>query len=552
MGEYDNIPDFRNLNTKFGYNLNNLNTAYTYFKNMGLNNYQIASLLANGIAESGFNPRAKNPKTSAKGIFQWLDGRYKYSSNDLTDDQLLREQLDYVKDTLNNTTDRMSWHHGGSGSGYNRAVDAYNAFSNANNLRDAVHSFTYGYNRPDNVVLRERQRFDLAQEIYNRFNNNDVSNTSQQPFSLSTVPEFLSKKYSTKPLFKKGGKAFVDGVSVLDSNPEAYKYVKRKVKKKQDGGELGKGRILDSPYDDPSLMGITKSKLNLSKEIKGNTVKYTHIPLRIGNMWRFLTRTARFIGPVGEVFQNLFPTKEEEWLEKQRAYYDKVNKEKMPLIKKEMLKRGGLIPKAEEGTQLNFLQKANNFLNSDIGEKLIGIASKGISAVGNSIKQTNIANEFDKETDAQVKAMKNKAYNSAYSIGLQLAPQYLKDHDDVHYSDIDYRFFADMYAQGNLNIDQIEQYKLNREKQKLEQFSQGNYGQILQDGLGVLGQILGTPKKEDQTTNQQPTTAKPQTSSNDIKLDTRFTNPTWSAITSLTSGESEQNYFNRTKPQWRI
>jgi len=29
---------------------------------------------------------------------------------------------------------------------------------------------------------------------------------------------------------KNGGKAFVNGVSVLDSNPNAYKYVKKKVK----------------------------------------------------------------------------------------------------------------------------------------------------------------------------------------------------------------------------------------------------------------------------------------------------------------------------------
>jgi hypothetical protein len=30
--------------------------------------------------------------------------------------------------------------------------------------------------------------------------------------------------------FKKGGKAFVEGVNVLDSNPDAYKHVKKKVK----------------------------------------------------------------------------------------------------------------------------------------------------------------------------------------------------------------------------------------------------------------------------------------------------------------------------------
>ena len=36
----------------------------------------------------------------------------------------------------------------------------------------------------------------------------------------------------------KGGKAFVNGVNVLDSNPDAYKYVKKKVKMRQYGGPL--------------------------------------------------------------------------------------------------------------------------------------------------------------------------------------------------------------------------------------------------------------------------------------------------------------------------
>lgn len=36
---------------------------------------------------------------------------------------------------------------------------------------------------------------------------------------------------------KEGGKAFVNGVSILDSNPDAYKYVKKKLKKHQKGGK---------------------------------------------------------------------------------------------------------------------------------------------------------------------------------------------------------------------------------------------------------------------------------------------------------------------------
>lgn len=37
---------------------------------------------------------------------------------------------------------------------------------------------------------------------------------------------------------KKGGKAFVNGVSVLDSNLDAYKQVKKKVKMRQWGGDI--------------------------------------------------------------------------------------------------------------------------------------------------------------------------------------------------------------------------------------------------------------------------------------------------------------------------
>lgn len=54
--------------------------------------------------------------------------------------------------------------------------------------------------------------------------------------------ELLNHKYSTKPLFKKGGKAFVNGVNVLDSNPKAYKYVKKKYKMQNKGGLISKAQ----------------------------------------------------------------------------------------------------------------------------------------------------------------------------------------------------------------------------------------------------------------------------------------------------------------------
>lgn len=41
---------------------------------------------------------------------------------------------------------------------------------------------------------------------------------------------------------KEGGKAFVNGVSILDSNPDAYKYVKKKYKMAQEGTKLTFGQ----------------------------------------------------------------------------------------------------------------------------------------------------------------------------------------------------------------------------------------------------------------------------------------------------------------------
>jgi len=50
---------------------------------------------------------------------------------------------------------------------------------------------------------------------------------------------------------KKGGKAFVSGVSILDSNPSAYKEVKKRLKKHQFGG----GIIFPNDYSNPNAFG---------------------------------------------------------------------------------------------------------------------------------------------------------------------------------------------------------------------------------------------------------------------------------------------------------
>ena len=109
-----------------------------------------------------------------------------------------------------------NWNDGGKGSGYMSGRDAQKAFKNAKTISEAVRAFNYGYVRPP------------ASDTRYRIN--------------------LSKK-----LFKKGGKAFVPGVSITDSNPKMYKYLKKKIKMNQYGGFIPK-ELDNSAYIQQSSM----------------------------------------------------------------------------------------------------------------------------------------------------------------------------------------------------------------------------------------------------------------------------------------------------------
>ena len=217
---------------------------------------------------------------------------------------------------------------------------------------------------------------------------------------INPFQKILNNKYSTKPLFKKGGKAFVNGVNVLDSNPKAYKYVKKKYK---------------------------------------------------------------------------------------------------------MQNNGGLISKAQEGTKVqNFIGKATNFLNSDIGQSLLSFVGNGLNTIKNQTKIRNFSDEFDAATKAQVRAAKARTINDAYQQGLQIAPylnQYNAGDEVVNNSDIANRAFAWNYA--NTNADStagleaeraLEKQQAIEEMSKSIQGSGANIGSFISGIAGKIGQYLGGSK----------------------------------------------------------
>ena len=165
-----------------GYEINNLNYIYNKLKSSGLyNDKQIATILANIVEESGANPYAvRTDKETGKqykdtGLLQWVD-RYPGIDKKRLAIEELDNQINYINKTLRDTTDTVSWTHGGEGSGYMKAVDAYNEFANSNDLERINYALTLGYVRPKGRKESAANRYKVAQQIYDEINNNKLNN----------------------------------------------------------------------------------------------------------------------------------------------------------------------------------------------------------------------------------------------------------------------------------------------------------------------------------------------------------------------------------------
>jgi hypothetical protein len=162
-----------------GYEVNNLNYIYNKLKSSGLyNDKQIAAILANIVEESGANPYAiRTDKETGKqykdtGLLQWID-RYPGIDKKRLAIEELDNQINYINKTLRDTIDTVSWTHGGEGSGYMKAVDAYNEFANSNDLERINYALTLGYVRPKGRKESAANRYKVAQQIYDEINNNN-------------------------------------------------------------------------------------------------------------------------------------------------------------------------------------------------------------------------------------------------------------------------------------------------------------------------------------------------------------------------------------------
>ena len=193
-----------------GYEVNNLNYIYNKLKSSGLyNDKQIAAILANIVEESGANPYAiRTDKETGKqykdtGLLQWID-RYPGIDKKRLAIEELDNQINYINKTLRDTTDTVSWTHGGEGSGYMKAVDAYNEFANSNDLERINYALTLGYVRPKGRKESAANRYKVAQQIYDEINNN-INRNNVENRSINTDYNSNENPILRSSFFELGG-----------------------------------------------------------------------------------------------------------------------------------------------------------------------------------------------------------------------------------------------------------------------------------------------------------------------------------------------------------
>lgn len=165
--DFSNIKTTRNRHYDSGL-ISGINDSLQY-----LPRKQRAYILGTMIEESGGDPLAKSENGTYQGLLQWGADRYRIASNNQQEE--LANQLQYLRNTLNDTVDHKSWTHGGEGSGFNSFREAYNAFNDTTlPLSEGYRGFSYGYVRPAGKEDSYNNRLKVVQQVYDRLGGEDT------------------------------------------------------------------------------------------------------------------------------------------------------------------------------------------------------------------------------------------------------------------------------------------------------------------------------------------------------------------------------------------
>ena len=284
---------------------------------------------------------------------------------------------------------------------------------------------------------------------------------------------------------KKNKKAFVDGVNVLDSNPKAYKYVKKKIKKAGDGdkfvkaGDLAKQHLqqskapdwnnIDYGYNSMLKAGIPHNQAigvmaNTVQENRGSSkgagiIQWIeNVPKGSEAQWKSVIDSIvnpantynkqtdsmnnwwgkfgkingkeaqkKFKNPntspseAAEIYSASYIRPGKPEIEKRKFFAQQLDSIYNPQIKDKLVKV------KKSGGSISKAQEGTKFAqwlskNSGLIEGGLNLLGNGLQTISNQSKIRKFSDEFDAATKAQVKAEKAKAINDAYQQGLQIAP----------------------------------------------------------------------------------------------------------------------------------
>ena len=161
-------------------------------------------------------------------------------------------------------------------------------------------------------------------------------------------------KASTHPTYWKGltidselgYKPYFIGDDTYTWNNEDGAFIPwQKVEQFDNGGQTQRRELGDSPYEDPRIEDRFKPRFELRKE----PVSY------YGNLFTKLAKAVRpinVLGTIGEFVQNIFPSREQEYLNGIDTYFDKQARNKT-VISVQKLEEGGEVPPDNSPARVN-------------------------------------------------------------------------------------------------------------------------------------------------------------------------------------------------------
>lgn len=163
------LPDFSGIKTTDNRKYDPKLNSYINEKLDTMDIERRASVLGQIIEESGGNPFAKSKNGTYQGLLQWGADRYRIPKNATDTLKTIDSQLQYFIDSSKKTDDRVSWTHGGSGSGYNSLKEPFDIFWNSDSsLEDTHRAFSWSYVRPEGKAASEANRLKVAKQVYDR------------------------------------------------------------------------------------------------------------------------------------------------------------------------------------------------------------------------------------------------------------------------------------------------------------------------------------------------------------------------------------------------